>query len=268
MDVACLGMAGFDRPGDRALLTGWAEETRWAQRLLLVTDGDLVLAAGTPAGWGLAVIAGTGSIAVGRSAAGLTARSGGWGPLIGDEGSAYAVALCALRLVARRADGRASKPDQGSGAGAGAGARDPLTEHMLAALGAAHPSEIVTALYAPGVDRARIAALAPVVLAAARDDAGLVPLVLEPAGAALGEMALAVARALGWAPATGLIPLALAGSFLLAAPDVKRALIERLGQSGFAVNATPVPEPVRGAVILAAQSHVQGQAATAGRSAR
>src|SRR4051794_23020969 len=104
--AACLGLAGFDRPDDRRLLTGWAEEARWADRLVLVKDGDLVLAAGSPEGWGLAVTAGTGSISVGRTAAGQTARAGGWGPLIGDEGSAYAVTLAALRLVARRADGR------------------------------------------------------------------------------------------------------------------------------------------------------------------
>ena len=46
---------------------------------------DLVVAAGTPEGWGVGVIAGTGSIAVGRAEDGRTARAGGWGHLIGDE---------------------------------------------------------------------------------------------------------------------------------------------------------------------------------------
>ena len=66
--------------------------------LCSVNDGDLVVAAGTPEGWGVGLIAGTGSIAVGRAPDGRTARAGGWGHLIGDEGSAYGVVLDALRL--------------------------------------------------------------------------------------------------------------------------------------------------------------------------
>ena len=106
VDVVCFGLAGFDRPDDRQLLAGWADQARWGNRLVMVNDGDLVVAAGTPAGWGVGVIAGTGSIAVGRAPDGRTARAGGWGHLIGDEGSAYGVVLDALRLVARRWDGR------------------------------------------------------------------------------------------------------------------------------------------------------------------
>ena len=156
VDVACLGLAGFDRPDDRKILAGWADEARWADRLVLVNDGDLVVAAGTPEGWGVGVIAGTGSIAVGRAPDGRTARAGGWGHLIGDEGSAYGVVLDALRLVARRADGRDPRPP----------GRDPLTERLCAALGVAEASQIVTTIYAPDFDRARIASLAPEVLAA------------------------------------------------------------------------------------------------------
>ena len=106
VDVICLGLAGFDRPDDRKILREWAEHAGWARSILIVNDGDLVIAAGTPEGWGVGVIAGTGSIAVGRTKDGRTARAGGWGHLIGDEGSAYRVVLDALRLVARRTDGR------------------------------------------------------------------------------------------------------------------------------------------------------------------
>ena len=67
VEAACLGLAGFDRPDDRKILIGWADEARLAHRLVLVNDGDLVVAAGTPEGWGVGVIAGTGSIAVGRT---------------------------------------------------------------------------------------------------------------------------------------------------------------------------------------------------------
>jgi N-acetylglucosamine kinase-like BadF-type ATPase len=106
LEVACLGLAGADRTEEKVELRAWAERRSLARRLLLVNDGDLVLAAASKDGCGAAVISGTGSIAVGRGRDGTMARAGGWGHLFGDEGSAYAVVLAALRLVARRADGR------------------------------------------------------------------------------------------------------------------------------------------------------------------
>ncbi|MCA1686725.1 MAG: N-acetylglucosamine kinase, partial [Planctomycetia bacterium] len=193
---ACLGVAGFGRPEDHALLRAWSEELGWSTALLPVTDGDLVVAAGTPQGWGIGVIAGTGSIVVGRAAGGRTARAGGWGHLIGDEGSAYAVVLDALRLVVRRADGRDPKP----------AGDDPLTRRLCLALNAASPPGIVAALYDSAFDRTRIAALAPEVLAAAGEEPALTDLLLVPAGAALAWQARAVARALDWT--SGAIPLA------------------------------------------------------------
>ena len=99
---ACLGLAGLDHPDDRRILKQWSVEDRWAERFVIVNDGDLVVASGTPEGWGIGVIAGTGSIAVGRSRTGRSARAGGWGHLFGDEGSAYHVVMEAFRRIARR----------------------------------------------------------------------------------------------------------------------------------------------------------------------
>ena len=235
---ACFGLAGFDRPDDRRVLADWVAEARWAERLIQVNDGDLVVAAGTPEGFGVGVISGTGSIAVGLAPNGRKARAGGWGPLMGDEGSAYAVVLDALRLIARRADGREALP-----------LVDPLTTALCRALGAGSPALIVPALYAPGFDRTRIAALAPEVLRACDADPSLTTLLLVPAGAALGAQALAVARSLRW-PLGGL-PLALAGGFLLTAPAVSRALIDTVSAAGYRASVEFVAEPVLGAVVLA-----------------
>ncbi len=237
--VACLGLAGFDRPDDRKILTRWVNEARWTDRLVLVNDGDLVVAAGTPEGWGVGVIAGTGSIAVGRAPDGRTARAGGWGHLIGDEGSAYGVVLDALRLVARRADGREPRP----------ALRDLLTERLCAALGVVEASQIVTTLYSSGFDRARIASLAPEVLAACNEVPECGQQLLVSAGAALADTVAAVARALGWP--SGELPLATAGGFLLSATTVFREMINGLSRRGYQVAVAPVSEPVRGAVIIA-----------------
>jgi len=77
--AACLGLAGVDRPEDRELIRAWAREARVAEEVLVVNDGAIVLAAGTPDNWGVAVISGTGSIAWGRNPDGATARAGGGG---------------------------------------------------------------------------------------------------------------------------------------------------------------------------------------------
>jgi N-acetylglucosamine kinase-like BadF-type ATPase len=237
--VACLGLAGFDRPEDRQRLREWSAGGRWADRLVLVNDGDLVVAAGTPEGWGVGVIAGTGSIAVGRAPDARTARAGGWGYLFGDEGSAYAVAVAALRRVARRADGReAPRTDP-----------DPLTVHLCRALDIPGPGHLVSALYAPGFDRSRVAALAPAVVAAAAEDAALVREILGPAGSGLAVMVRAAAQALGWAG--GVLPLAMAGGFLLSAPAVTQSLLDELRAGGYDPIPAAVPEPALGAVLLA-----------------
>ena len=147
--------------------------------------------------------------------------------------------LDALRLVARRADGRDPRPS----------GRDPLTERICAALGVSEASQIVTTIYSPEFTRARIASLAPEVLAACAEAPETGELLLVPAGAALGETVAAVARSLGWL--SGVLPLAVAGGFLLSATIVRQEMIDNLSRQGYQLTVTPVADPVRGAVILA-----------------
>jgi N-acetylglucosamine kinase-like BadF-type ATPase len=237
--VACLGLAGFDRPEDRAVLERWNAARGWAETLVLVNDGELVLAAGTPEGWGLAVIAGTGSIVVGRSAAGRSARAGGWGHIFGDEGSGYATAVAALRRVASIRDGRI----------AGEWSSDPLCVAVCEAVGVSDPSGLVSAIYAPGFDRTRIAAIVPAIVRAAHREPAIDRELLVPAGRALAETARAVAVRLGL-PRTQL-PVAMAGGFLLSADVVAASLRSGLGEAGYDIVTRRVDDPVRGALILA-----------------
>lgn len=209
---------------------------------MLADDGDLVVEAGTPEGWGVGVIACTGSITVGRAPDGREPHAGGWDYLIGDEGSADAVAISTLNAVSRRAVGREPSPKGG----------DPLADRLCRSSRVETPSRIVSALYAPGLDRTRIAGLAPEVLAAARDDPGSVAPIFRDEGVALAEPVAAVARALGL-DRDGL-PLAMVGGFLLSAGAVSAAIRGTLADQGFRVVATAVPEPVLGAILLAGRS--------------
>jgi N-acetylglucosamine kinase-like BadF-type ATPase len=107
-DVACicLGMAGVDRPDDKALVKGMIAELLPAAECVPINDGMIALIGGTLKACGIIVISGTGSIAVGMNEAGQRERSGGWGHILGDEGSGYMIGLRGLRAVVRAHDGR------------------------------------------------------------------------------------------------------------------------------------------------------------------
>ena len=89
----------------RDVIRGWASSVDLARTVSVANDATLLFAAGTPEGWGLAVVAGTGSIAFALDRAGKDARAGGWGYLLGDEGSAFRLGLLGLRAACRAADG-------------------------------------------------------------------------------------------------------------------------------------------------------------------
>jgi hypothetical protein len=75
---------------------------------------------------------------------------------------------------------------------------------------------------------------------------------LRPAGAALAEVIAAVARSLGWP--SGPLPLAAAGSFLLSAAAVRQSMLDDLAARGYQPALTAVPDPARGAVLLAGRA--------------
>jgi N-acetylglucosamine kinase-like BadF-type ATPase len=233
---ACLGLAGAGRLQEQGLIEDWARGRGLASALEVTTDVALLLGAGTPEGWGLAVVAGTGSIAHGLTPDGRTARAGGWGHLLGDEGSAYWLAVAGLRAVAAAADGD--------------GPQTCLTPRLLGALGLTEPQDLIPTVYADGYDRAALAALAPLVLSAAAEDAVAAEIV-DGATRALAGAAAAVARRLGWVGAA--VPLALGGGVFLGNADYCRRFLAALEAAG--VRAAPValvPEPAEGAVRLAA----------------
>jgi N-acetylglucosamine kinase-like BadF-type ATPase len=199
--------------------------------------GDVTLpVALLPNGWGVAVVAGTGSCVWARSADGRTTRAGGWGPLLGDEGSGYALTLAGLRLVARRADRR--------------GRATTLTERLLNRLGVRDASALIHILHGGEWDRARLAGLAPEVIRAADEgDVAAVELVDEQ----IHELARCVAAAVaGLALPADAVPLALAGGLLVNAPTYRDRFLRRLRDLGIRPShVLAVSEPAEGALRLA-----------------
>jgi len=109
-----IGMAGLDSKEEKHEAEEWfrrilvAGGVRFA-RLIVVSDVDLVLWAGSEKGVGIALIAGTGSNCVGRDAKGKEVKVGGMSHLLSDEGSGFALGWRCLRVITKMSDGRAVK---------------------------------------------------------------------------------------------------------------------------------------------------------------
>lgn len=99
----CFGLAGTSSPA----VCAWAGNT-FAElvsgELLLCGDEEIALDAAFAGGPGILVVAGTGSNAIGRTADGEVFGAGGWGPVLGDEGSGTWIGLEALRAALRAHD--------------------------------------------------------------------------------------------------------------------------------------------------------------------
>lgn len=104
--VLCVGAAGVGRDTDRLQLWEALSARGIADDVLVVTDAETAFDDAFGDGAGILVIAGTGSMAYGRSPTGVSGRCGGWGPNCGDEGSGAWIGRHALSVVTASVDGR------------------------------------------------------------------------------------------------------------------------------------------------------------------
>lgn len=146
LGAICVGMAGVDRPGDAEVVRGIMRRIGHGAPVLIVNDALVALEAGAPGSPGVVIIAGTGSICYGRNEHGQAARAGGWGYVLGDEGSGYWIGRHALRAVVREADRR--------------GPRTTLTPKALKHFGVDRPQDLIHEIYYGGMRPGAIAALA------------------------------------------------------------------------------------------------------------
>jgi N-acetylmuramic acid 6-phosphate etherase len=233
---AVLGAAGSDGEENRKAFSAWAEDMSLAAKFQVVHDAWPVLAAGTPGTCGIALISGTGSLAFGRASDGRTARAGGWGFLMGDEGSGYALSVAGLRAAVQSADGRAGPT--------------AILERLLDHFQLDRPQALVPAVYPLAGDRQRIAELAEIVLAAAAAGDAVAGRILQQAARDLAVMVAAVASQLDCR--NGPVPLALAGGVLVGTQLLSSRLQEELRLLEVSIGpVAPVREPVLGALKMA-----------------
>lgn len=231
----CMGLGGAGHAREQQELAAWARE-HLAARVGVVNDGQIVLAAGTPENRGVAVIAGTGSLAWGRNRAGKTARAGGWGYILGDEGSAYDLARQALRAATQSADGRGEKTE--------------LLDAILDFWKLPAPPDLVHHVYRTGLTHKDIAKLAPLVVECAGRGDAVAQRLTGDAADALARGVAAVSRALDLPQAE--FPLALTGGLILGAAYYRELFLRAL--KGANLRCAPVEQVhnlVYGAVRLA-----------------
>lgn len=152
-----IGFAGAGRPADRsqlvdALITLGSKNKHPLKNITVETDARIALEAAFAGGPGIVLIAGTGSIALYRTEDNKILRAGGWGQLIGDEGSGYGIAQNGLNVVMRQHDGRSEKT--------------LLTQKAFEHFGVNSIDDLITKIY---YEKPEIVAFAPKVLEAAAE---------------------------------------------------------------------------------------------------
>jgi len=186
LDALCLGLAGAGRPAEQQAIAERVLERGWAGQVRVVSDAQAALVGAHGGGPGLVVLAGTGSMVLGRNAQGGQARAGGWGPWLGDEGSGYYLGLEGIKAALRARDGW--------------GPATVLEERLRRGLGLEDWDQLVRRIYSGELGRDGVAALGPEVLTAAREGDGCARQIAAAAGEALGRQLGAVARRLGLGP--------------------------------------------------------------------
>jgi N-acetylglucosamine kinase-like BadF-type ATPase len=232
---AVLSIAGAANRHMTDRFIAWCGTVHLAEQIAIVSDVLPILAAGTPDCCGVALISGTGSSAFGRAADGRSKRCGGWGYLLGDEGSGYAIGRRALQHTLRSLEA-----DDAS---------QSLATKVVGALDVKSVTELTRAIYGSEDPRHAVAALAPLVCSAAADGDAKANSLLDVAAAELAELAARTAEAVGVADSG--FPLAAAGGLLMNCGPLQERLRTELLKRKLQCAIQVVAEPLNGCVRLA-----------------
>ncbi len=242
LSAAFFALVGADRPMDRQVMASAIARLGLHCPVRVEHDSVAALAGATEGKPGVVVMAGAGSIAYGEDPSGNAARAGGYGPILGDEGSGYDIGRRALIAVLRAEDGRSPAT--------------VLTERIKRRFMLDRMTDLIHLVYgspAP-LDRPEIAALAPMVVEAAREGDAIAREILRVAGRELGLAAAAVLQRLEWEDGSP-IPVAGVGE-IFSAGNLLTLPMQQVIQSACpqAQMMQAKHTPAYGAVLLALRS--------------
>jgi N-acetylglucosamine kinase len=235
---AYCGIAGADHPAHRQEVVDSLSVFFPRGNFTVDNDARIALTGAIGFGRGVVVIAGTGSVAFGRNESGAEARAGGWGPIMGDEGSGFGIARAGLAAMVRAYDGR--------------GPATMLTD-LLLEQNQMRPDDLTRWVYAPTTHTDDIAAYGKLVIDAAQSGDEVARTILDDAGRQLAACVVAVAKRLEIAGDE--FPVAYVGGAFHAGDLLLRPMREViLGAAPHAVIAPPAKTPVEGAAMMATRA--------------
>ena len=209
--VLCVGVAGVGREPERQALWQSLAGRELAEEVIVRPDATVALDDAFGDGAGVLLVAGTGSVAFGRSPAGVVSRCGGWGPSIGDEGSGAWIGRRALSVVTAASDGR-----------------EPETALTGAVLTAAQVNEVTQLIaWAASATPAMLATLAPAVISEAEAGDLRANAILSMAVEELVLHVRALARQL-FMDERAAVPVALTGGLLRRGSTLRKRLEQRM----------------------------------------
>ncbi len=234
---AFLGMAGVTGMADHATILDMATQLQIAAPGHVGVDHDIriLLAGGLGGEPGIALIVGTGSSCYGRDSTGHAVQVGGFGPLMDDLGSGYALGVQAMRAAVFAADGR--------------GSATALSAPVLKFLSISGMDDFCRRVYHEGLTRTQIASLAPVVVSCAdAGDAAANEILRQGAG----DLAKMVATAMRRIGGEGSVSVVIGGGLGEAETIYRQEILTAIGSLAprAKIKRLLFP-PVAGAAILA-----------------
>ena len=229
-----MGIAGLDWPTDEPLHRDVIEELGFRSPMALVNDAVIGLIAGSRNGWGISVVAGTGSNCRGRDQNGREGRVSGVGDWSGEYGGGSDLVRRAMHSVTK--------------AWASRGPETILTQKFVDHVGARDAMDLLEGLSRGRYDLKSAAVM--VVFEAAREQDPVAIEAVRWLGSELGDLAVGVIRQLGFEKVA--FDLVLTGSVYKGSPLIAQSLGETVHEVAPKASVVPLnAPPVVGAVMLA-----------------
>jgi N-acetylglucosamine kinase-like BadF-type ATPase len=233
----CIGTAGISNPAVKQFLTEAAAANGYTGRFIITGDHQTAFygALGKPCG--AILIAGTGSVCYGKNADGEEHRTGGFGHLIDDEGSGYAIGRDILSAIVQEYDGR--------------GKSTALTDMVYRQLDCSSVQELIGFVYNKATNKRDIAALSPSLTAACEAGDEVAWGIAKRCARELKKLTLPVIEKLGLQRES----LAVAGSILLKDAYIKDEFCKIMQSEfqGLTIH-SPKHDAAYGGVLIALES--------------
>jgi N-acetylglucosamine kinase-like BadF-type ATPase len=235
----CFSLTGYLEGDDRIPVLveeGVREILPRIERVHTVPDYVGNWAAATRGEPGVVVISGGGAVAFGRNAEGASLRVGGWGHLLGDEGSGYWIGLEAIKAAL--------------GSWSGVSSETPLEREIMERFRSSNDLDLINEVYSGNTSDADIANLAPLVDSHARSGDGICSEILDRAARHLARIAVAALDNLGD------LPVYLSGGVFGAARMQERFEGALLDLGHYSAVTTVAADPQEGIFLIARDSLV------------